>query len=112
MAFKMSTQKSSGKISEVVIGTGDKAIKIGGENTLTVSITEENGQTVTYEKKYNCNDYKVKAFLNEIEKKIGYPMIVKARRGSFGAQVHLINCQDDIIELINKYDSNDIIFQE
>ena len=34
MAFKMSTQKSSGKISEVVIGTGDKAIKIGGENTL------------------------------------------------------------------------------
>ena len=34
MAFKMSTQKSSGKISEVVIGTGDKAIKIGGENVL------------------------------------------------------------------------------
>ena len=34
MAFKMSTQKSSGKISEVVIGTGEKAIKIGGENVL------------------------------------------------------------------------------
>ena len=27
MAFKMSVQKSSGKISEVVIGTGEKAIK-------------------------------------------------------------------------------------
>lgn len=34
MAFKMSTQKSSGKISEVVIGTGEKAIKIGGQNVL------------------------------------------------------------------------------
>ena len=34
MAFKMSVQKSNGKISEVVIGTGEKAIKIGGENVL------------------------------------------------------------------------------
>lgn len=34
MAFKMSVQKSSGKVSEVVIGTGDKAIKLGGENVL------------------------------------------------------------------------------
>ena len=34
MAFKMSVQKYSGKISEVQIGTGEKAIKIGGENTL------------------------------------------------------------------------------
>ena len=34
MAFKMSVQKYSGKISEVEIGTGEKAIKIGGENTL------------------------------------------------------------------------------
>ena len=34
MAFKMSVQKYSGKISEVEIGTGEKSIKIGGENTL------------------------------------------------------------------------------
>lgn len=34
MAFKMSVQKSSGKISEVVLGTGEKAIKLGGENVL------------------------------------------------------------------------------
>lgn len=34
MAFKMSVQKSSGKISEVVIGTGEKAIKLGRENVL------------------------------------------------------------------------------
>ena len=34
MAFKMSVQKYSGKISEVEIGRGEKAIKIGGESTL------------------------------------------------------------------------------
>ena len=34
MALKMSVQKYAGKVSEVEIGTGDKAIKIGGENTL------------------------------------------------------------------------------
>ena len=34
MAFKMSVQKYSGKISEVEIGKREKAIKIGGESTL------------------------------------------------------------------------------
>ncbi|TQO57215.1 acetyl-CoA decarbonylase/synthase complex subunit delta [Paraclostridium bifermentans] len=34
MAFKMSVQKYSGKISEVEIGSGERAIKIGGENIL------------------------------------------------------------------------------
>lgn len=34
MAFKMSVQKYSGKISEVEIGSGESAIKIGGENIL------------------------------------------------------------------------------
>ena len=38
MAFKMSVQKYSGKISEVEIGTGEKAIKIGGENILPGAI--------------------------------------------------------------------------
>lgn len=34
MAFKMSMQKYSGKINEVEIGIGEKAIKIGGEKVL------------------------------------------------------------------------------
>ena len=34
MAFKTSVQKYSGRISEVEIGIGEKAIKLGGENTL------------------------------------------------------------------------------
>ena len=34
MAFKMSVQKYSGKISEVELGSGESCIKIGGENIL------------------------------------------------------------------------------
>lgn len=46
MAFKMSVQKFSGKISEVEIGTGEKSIKIGGENTLPFySFDGESGNT-------------------------------------------------------------------
>ena len=34
MPFKMSVQKYSGKISEVEVGKGEKAIKLGGEEVL------------------------------------------------------------------------------
>ncbi|MBB6215163.1 acetyl-CoA decarbonylase/synthase complex subunit delta [Anaerosolibacter carboniphilus] len=34
MAFKQSVQKFTGKINEVEIGTGEKAIKLGGENVM------------------------------------------------------------------------------
>ena len=43
---------------------------IGGVNTLTVSITEENGQTVTYEKKYtvgNIPEIKLAAVSNGVQ---------------------------------------------
>lgn len=43
-----------------ILGNRQKQIKetiplIGGENTLTVSVTEENGKTVTYKNTYNIN---------------------------------------------------------
>lgn len=34
MAFKTSVQKYQGRISEVQLGTGDSAVRLGGENTL------------------------------------------------------------------------------
>ena len=66
----------------------------------------------TYDIKYNCNELKVMNFIEEIENELGYPMIIKARRGSFWAQVHLVNNKGELLELFDKYDSNNIIFQE
>ncbi|SHH24896.1 acetyl-CoA decarbonylase/synthase complex subunit delta [Tepidibacter thalassicus] len=46
MAFKMSVQKYAGKISEVEIGAGEKAIKLGGENVMPFySFDGETGNT-------------------------------------------------------------------
>lgn len=60
---------------KIIDGQNKKSISttidlIGGENTLTVSITEENGQTVTYEKKYtvgNIPTIKLEAVSNGIQ---------------------------------------------
>lgn len=66
----------------------------------------------TFDKKYNYNETKVMNFIEEVENKMSYPMIVKARRGSFGAQVHMANTKMELLDVIDKYDSNNIIFQE
>lgn len=41
MAFKMSVQKYSGKISEVEIGKGEKAVKIGWRKYFTFIALKE-----------------------------------------------------------------------
>lgn len=52
--------KWNDEAEQSLLGHGNKQIKetiplIGGENTFTVSVTEENGQTVTYTNTYNVN---------------------------------------------------------
>lgn len=55
MAFKMSVQKYSGKISEVEIGRGEKAIKIGGESTLPFySFDGDTGNTKSGNRNVRC----------------------------------------------------------
>lgn len=96
------------------------AIEICDDKALTYVMLAKSGikmpKTIippfTYDEKYNCNKPKVMNFIEEVENKLGYPMIVKARRGSFGAQVHLVYTKNELIELFDKYDSNNIVFQE
>lgn len=96
------------------------AIEICDDKALTYVMLAKSGikmpKTIippfTYDEKYNCNKPKVMNFIEEVEYKLGYPMIVKARRGSFGAQVHLVYKKNKLIELFDKYDSNNIVFQE
>lgn len=66
----------------------------------------------TYMDKYDYKDEQVKEFIKEIESELEYPMVVKARKGSFGAQVHLVNSHEEVLDLLSRYDSNNIIFQE
>lgn len=53
-----------------------------------------------------------KEYLEEIIQVLKYPFIIKARKGSFGEQVHLIKDKEQLYEVLQKYKANDIIFQE
>lgn len=70
IAYRWNDEKETvidGKNRKSILETIDL---IGGENTLTVSITEENGQTVTYEKTYtvgNIPEIKLEAVSNGVK---------------------------------------------
>ncbi len=52
---------------------------------------------MTYEKE-GCPDL---SFLSVVEKKLGYPLIIKECFGSFGAQVHLAHDRDEAEEILH-----------
>lgn len=62
---------------------------------------------MTFEKEYS--DY---AFLMQIEGQLGFPFIIKANKGSFGAQVYKVENHNEAIETIKKIDNNEFIMQQ
>ena len=51
-------------------------------------------------------------YIEEISEKIKFPMIIKARKGSFGAQVHLADNKEELLNIVKQYGINNILFQE
>ncbi len=51
-------------------------------------------------------------FLNSVGEKLGYPLIVKENKGSFGAQVYLVNCFEELLSLVKKIGHCNILFQQ
>ena len=58
---------------------------------------------------YGCTDM---AFLREAESFLGYPMIIKENRGSFGQQVHLVKSPDEAESLIASFREHPFIMQQ
>ncbi len=50
--------------------------------------------------------------LLEAAKRLGFPLVAKASRGSFGAQVYLINDDDELIETFSQNEMREAILQE
>ena len=50
--------------------------------------------------------------LKEAAKRLGFPLVAKASRGSFGAQVHLVKNNDELIEIFSQNDMREAILQE
>jgi RimK family alpha-L-glutamate ligase len=62
---------------------------------------------MTFDKKYK--DY---TFLRQVQGSIGYPMVIKENKGSFGAQVQLADNYYDAVEKIDKIGHDAFILQE
>lgn len=57
-------------------------------------------------------EYQDLDFTKDIESKLGFPMVIKARKGSFGKQVHLATTHEELVHIINSYPANSLLFQE
>lgn len=58
------------------------------------------------------DNYGSLAFVKEVEKILGYPMVVKERQGSFGEQVYLAKDHSELLAIIIKTKTKSILFQE
>ena len=58
---------------------------------------------------FGCTDM---AFLRKAEEVLGYPMVIKENRGSFGQQVHLVNNSYEAERLIASFKEHPFIMQE
>ena len=58
---------------------------------------------------FGCTDM---IFLRKAEEKLGYPMVIKENRGSFGQQVHLVNNAYEAERLIASFKEHPFIMQE
>lgn len=62
---------------------------------------------MTFDKEYK--DY---TFVLQVEGSIGYPMIIKENKGSFGEQVYLVNNYYEAVDRIKKIGHDEFIMQE
>lgn len=51
-------------------------------------------------------------FLRGIYQTLGFPLIVKENKGSFGAQVYLVNDKSELVDLINNFGHSEFLFQK
>ena len=62
---------------------------------------------MTFDKEYK--DY---TFLLQVEGNLGYPMIIKENKGSFGEQVYMVNNYYEAVEKIKSIGHHEFIMQE
>ena len=62
---------------------------------------------MTFDKEYK--DY---TFLLQVEGNVGYPMIIKENKGSFGEQVYMVNNYYEAVEKIKNIEHHEFIMQE
>lgn len=92
-----------------------KAVETCDDKSLTFLALKEKGipqpDTVIAPKTYPMCGYWKLDFLDEAEKRLGYPMVIKECFGSFGKQVHLANSRKEAEEIIASLGASPFIMQ-
>ncbi len=69
-------------------------------------------KTILAPKTYERPGYNNLSFVEAVEEKLGYPIVVKECFGSFGWQVNLANNKEELIKLLNQTSPKPLLFQE
>ena len=93
-----------------------KSIALCDDKTLThLALAKENlpmPQTILCPQTFPSLGYPQTDFLDQVEQALSYPLVVKEGCGSFGQQVYLANCREDILPVLQKAAGTPLLFQE
>lgn len=93
--------------AEGIEACDDKALTFIKLKNTDIKMPKTFAAPMTFDKNYK--DY---TFLLQVERSLGYPMVIKENKGSFGEQVHLIHSYEEGVETIQKIGHCDFIMQE
>ena len=85
----------------------DKALTFIKLKKTDINMPKTFAAPMTFDKEYR--DY---TFVLQVQESLGYPMIIKENKGSFGEQVYLVNNYNEAVERIKGMGHCDFIMQE
>jgi RimK family alpha-L-glutamate ligase len=93
-----------------------RAIELCDDKALTHLALWKKGipmpRTIVAPKTFDNIGYTNYHFLEEVAKRLGFPMVIKECFGSFGQQVYLAATQEELLSLVKKIGSKPMLFQE
>lgn len=69
-------------------------------------------ETILSPKTYERPNYNDLTFLDAVEQRLGYPMVVKECFGSFGWQVYLAENKEEVIKILKETSPKPLLFQQ
>lgn len=93
--------------ADAIEACDDKALTFIRLKNTDIAMPKTYIAPMTFDKEYK--DY---TFVMQVQKSLGYPMVIKENKGSFGEQVYLVNNYREAIEVIKRIGHCNFIMQE
>ena len=93
-----------------------RGIELCDDKAMTALSLEKAGiphpKTIVAPLKFDSGPYGDDSFLESVAEQLGFPLVMKERVGSFGAQVRLVSSLKEIREVLHARPDSDWLFQE